>query len=382
MRFDLAGHVRFALRSTDPAVQRAVVHEMNPYAPDVEAGDDAAIPVELEELSIARPALSELQLAAGDGFVTGSDADRLYLVVGDRRASVPDALTDEPVRISFEPGFPLRPLFRQVLRPTLQLAALRGGGLAVHAAAVVRDGRAILVAGWSETGKTETALALAESGSQFLTDKWTLVGSGGEEAPGVTAAPFPINVGVRGWVLRYLPQLRTALPRRARLRFAAATSFGAASRPVRSLRRRGTAGALAEEARRALVLADRAALSPAEVAAAYGHAPLTGRVPIGLVVVLRTAPGAQVVARKAPLAAVAQRLAASALTERQGYFALRQRASYALGSGNDPAAVAAREAERISDLFATIPIVEVSTPFPTDPRRVAAALTPWLPKRT
>src|SRR5204862_272952 len=78
-----------------------------------------------------------------------------------------------------EPGFPIARAFGRVVRPTLQLAMLARGGAAVHSAAVELDGKAVLVAGWSESGKTETALALVEEGARFLSDKWTFVAEDG-----------------------------------------------------------------------------------------------------------------------------------------------------------------------------------------------------------
>ena len=57
----------------------------------------------------------------------------------------------------------------------LQLGHVARGAAVAHSAAVVLDGRAVLVAGWSESGKTETALALMEDGARFLSDKWTVL---------------------------------------------------------------------------------------------------------------------------------------------------------------------------------------------------------------
>jgi hypothetical protein len=375
MIFDIAGHVRLHLRSEDPDALRAVQRLMDPYGA-MDASTKAAPPVvELRELR-GEQAASEVQLAAVDALVTASDAERLYLVLGGRRASVPDALVDEPASVAFTRGFPMGPMYRQIVRPAMQLAALRGGGLAVHASAVVREGGAILVAGWSESGKTELALALAERGASFLSDKWTLLG--GDDA-GATAAAFPITVGVRRWLLRYAPRLRDALPGRSRARFAAAATWGAITSPIRSLRGGGAAGVLSSGATRALTLADRAALAPSELAAVYGHEPMTQRVPVSMLVVLRTVPDGDVVVREAGLPGVAERLAASAVTERQVYWALRQRAAFALGTPSRQAEVAAIEAERMVELLGSVPVVEVSAPFPTDPQRVVASLAPWLP---
>jgi hypothetical protein len=381
MTFDLAGHVRIVSTVSDDRTRSAIAAEMDPYEP----ADHGAAPVSppsvtLAQLDDANPSLDELQLAAGDGLVTGATGTGLFVLSGGHLASVPDALNDEPAEVRFSPGFPIRRLFRQVVRPALQLRALSTGSVAVHSAAVVRDGKAVLIAGWSESGKTETALALGEDGARFLSDKWTLVA--GEVGVGqdrtASAAPFPISVGIRRWVLPFLPRLRAALPRRASLQLSAAGAAGFVSRPVRALRRNGMAGLLAETADRAVALADRAALTPSEIAFAYGHAPIRERVQIGLVIVLRTVPGGDVTARDGDLQATVHRLSRSAVTERQAYFALRQRAAYGLGIPNEPSASAEQEIERLTDILQLVPIVEVSTPFPVDPRRTVAAVQPWL----
>ena len=381
MTFDLAGHARLISTLDDERIRAVVGAEMDPYLPADSVREPPTVPsVTLACHDAGVPSLDELQLASGDGLVTGSTATDLYVLSGRHLASVPDALHDEPAAIRFTPGFPTRRLVRQLVRPALQLRALAGGSVAVHSAATVRDGKAVLIAGWSESGKTETALAMAEDGARFLSDKWTLVSAedrdGAAHAP--SAAPFPISVGIRRWVLASLPRIRAALPRRARLQLAAAGAAGIASRPVRALRRNGMAGMLAETADRAVALADRAALSPTEIARAYGHAPIRERVPIGLLVVLRTVSGNDVTARDGDPVTTVRRLAHSALTERQAYFALRQRAAYALGIANDPAAAAALEAERLTSILQSVPIVEVSTPFPVDPRRTVAAVQSWL----
>ena len=385
MEFDLARHVRLHASLDVPQSLEAIEGEMDPYLAlgvgDGAGGDGGTPTVVLTHLHPDLPQLEELQLAAGDGLVTGAAGGDLYLLAGSLRARVPDAFADQPARIEFDPGFPIRRLFRQVVRPALQLRSLAGGSVACHAAAVERDGSAILVAGWSESGKTETALALVEAGAHFLSDKWTLLGpgEGAAGATGPTAAAFPISVGVRRWVLRYLPGLSRAIPRRARAQLVAARAAAVLSGPIRGRDRlRGVPAMLRDGAERAVALVDRVALSPSEIAAAYRHAPIRDRVPVGLVVVLRTVPGIRPSARPADPERISRRLAASAVTERQAYLALRQRAAYAAGS--DPAAPSAAEleADRLRTMLANVPIVEVSTPFPADPRAVVEALDPWL----
>ncbi len=380
--FDLAGHVRLLVESRDPGLQAAISRHMDPFPADSSL-DGAEVPsLLIHELAAEPRAAIELQLAAGDGFVTASDGSALYVTAGGRQASVPDAVHDDAPRIGVQRGYPLSGLFRSVVRPSLQLRALSGGSVAVHAAAVAVDGRAVLVGGWSESGKTETALSLLEEGASFITDKWTFLGGTGRglaEDSTVTASAFPISVGVRRWVLRYLPRLRSSLPARARAQLAAAGTYGVVTAPLRR-RQGGRLGTAAAGARRLGALADRVALTPTQIADAYGHRPVVERLPVALVAVLRTVPEGSVSVREADAGPVAQRLAASAVTERAAYHALRTRARYALATPADPWELAGRESARLEDLLARVTVVEVSAPFPTDPRRVAAALRPWLSK--
>jgi hypothetical protein len=371
MQFDLGGAVRLRLETDDPELTAAVTRQMDPYPAAADQADGA--PLVTIRLDQAGP-MQELQHRAGDGLVTGWDGTTLHAVAGTRRASVPDAYRNEPAAITFERGFPVGRHFRQVVRTALQLRALAGSTVAVHAAAVDTDDGAILVAGWSESGKTETALALAEDGRRFLSDKWTLVTSGEPSAIG-----FPINVGVRRWVLRYLPRLRAALPRRAQLQVAVAGAAAVVSAPVRGLRASGGGGMLAASVERAAALADRAALAPSELARAYGHPPILQPRPVKLLVALRSVPGDAVRAHEPNVDDLATRLAVTASAERQTYWAYRDRAAYASAVPDDVRTeVIAAEISLLRALLGQVPSVEVEAPFPIDPRRVVAAVEPWL----
>ncbi len=338
-----------------------VADQLDPFEP---RESDSQIPVLTIRERSGRRSFRELQNLAGDGWVTGHDGERLFVVAGDRACLFPG---DDGL-IEVEPGFPTRRLM-SVVRPALQLALLERGIPVLHAACVEVDGRAVLVAGWSESGKTETALALMERGGNFISDKWTLL------LPGARAGAFPIGVGIRRWVLRYLPRLRAGLPSGARTQLRAATFASVATAPIRGRSWRGPLGLLADATRRAVELGDRAGLSPAQVRAAYGDTQDASRTPpIGLVVVLRNGQSGEVSVEDGDAKRLAIRLALSGATEREPWIALRRRAAYAEARPVTSDDLVARDARAIEAALVGLPLVEVTAPFPTDPREVAGKI--------
>lgn len=373
LHYDLSGRLSFAVRGAGPDGERSVRRHMDPFQP--RPGSTNAADVIIDFASERRP-LVELQNPARDGMVTGSDGERLAFVAAGRACTLPDPLTERPARFVADPGFAVGPAFGTLVRPALQLALAARGAPAVHAAAVEVDGGAVLVAGWSESGKTETALALMEDGARFLSDKWTVFGRDRE------ASAFPVGVGVRRWVLPALPRLQAALPRAARAQLGVARAAERVTRPVRRGSRGGT---LLQTARRAMergvALADRAALSPSELREAYGQTDDPDRrVPVRLVAVLETTADNDLWAGDADPAEAAVRLARSAAYERRDWFALTERAGYALPQR--PVDAMARSVEHERRLLETalggVRVVRVRAPFPTDPRAVAAELSRWL----
>lgn len=351
------------LSGVDEATVHAVTPQMDPFPPL--AGDaPGADHVRLEEQ--AEPAvLTELQRPAGDGLVTATAGRGIRIVMDGRSCTVPDPLGDDPPVFALDPGFAAERLIRPFVKPALQLSLLRHERAAVHATAIERDGRAILVGGWSESGKTEVALALLEQEGSFLSDKWAVVGG-----DGVTA--FPMPVGIRRWVLPYLPRLRRALPARHRAQLGLAGAAGAALRP---LRRSGSRPVVA--AGTVVALAERASLRPSELSAAYGQRDDPARrVPLGTLVLLATVPDGPIEVRELDPAEAARRLAESGAYERRQWSALAERARHLRGTSAPPSAWEAAERERglLTGLLAEATVVEVAAPFPADPRVVAEAL--------
>jgi hypothetical protein len=320
--------------------------------------------------------VTEVLNPARDHVLSAYDGRELHLVRDGRVCSIPDPLRQRPAVVACEEQFPLESLIGKVVRPVLQLALLGGGCVAVHGACVEIAGRAVLLAGWSETGKTEIALALVEQGAAFLSDKWTLLDSGG------AASVFPIGVGVRRWVLPYLPRLARSLPPAAQRRFRAAALATMASRAARlASSRAGATGRAGELLKQALDQTSRAALTPSELRAAYGQQDdPTRRLPLGLLVLLTTAPTREVSVRRVSAEWAAARLARAAAYERRDFFALLQRRAYAepLVESDPVAEAIAAERRLLEPVLASVPAIEVRTAFPSDPRAAAAAVSRWL----
>jgi hypothetical protein len=373
MQFDLSGRLVIESLDDDERVARYIRGQMAPFQPTVESAGTRSADLVLAPSIDDMSAILEEQRPADDDLTTGTDGRRLYVLSKGRRCSIPDALDEGPIRFDYDPGFPLWRVFRTAVRPAMQVAlAASGRAVAVHAATVTLDGGAIVVAGWSESGKTETALGLMERGASFLCDKWTLRGSDG------VASAFPISIGIRRWVLDYLPTLRSSLTRAARLQFTAAGLASLVLEPVagRSAPSR-TSGFVADGARRVMAIGDRAAFEVAELRTAYGQTDDPERTdPVRLLVALRTVPGEDVRVQSAEPGEIAARLARSAAYERRHYFELLQRAGYALpnrSAAPQDRAIAADEAI-LRALFERVRVVVVDAPFPTDPRRVADAI--------
>jgi hypothetical protein len=373
--YDIAGRAAVTLLASLDERSRAVAKaELDPFRAEPAAGPrDVVLAAPPAEAPVR---IGELHNAAGDATVTGSDGQSLALRLGHRWCRLPDILAGGPLRFELEPGFPLARAFGPLVRPALQLGLLRHGFVSVHGTSVELDGGGIVVAGWSESGKTETALALMESGARFLSDKWTVVGPDG----GLTA--FPIGIGVRRWALPYLPCLRASLPRRTRAQFAAAAAADAGSRPLRERARGRLSGLAAETASRAITLADRAALTPSQLRAAYGQDDDPAReVPLRCVALLFNVDGDAPSVEPVQPAWAAARLARSAAFERRPWFALQERARYATPERTPREhveAIVERERALLEPVLTATTVLSVRAPFPADPRRAADAIVRYL----
>ena len=369
MKFDVAERALVVLHDESPSVRAAVSRSMDPYLPAC-GGVSGEPTIELTADPSIAPTFADVQHPARDGTTTATDATTLYLVHGERSCSIPDVASGTPFEIRYEPGYPVARLVRPVLRPALQIGLLDRHAITIHSSCVEIDGGALVVAGWSETGKTETALAFAEAGGRFIADKWTIVDDDR------IAWPFPISVGVRRWVLPHLPRLRSALPLRTRAQMGVAAGVGAFSRAAAL---GGRDGGLRRSLERAAALADRAALRLSELHVIYNHLGATHEVPrarLRTLAFLTTVRSARIVAEPADPRRIARRLVRTATYERRPFFGIDERRRFGLPNIDARAAssVEAREEERLTELLADLQLIEVQAPFPTDPRPVRDAI--------
>ena len=373
LHFQLAGRLTLAVEDLDAAQLRVARVELDPFEATSPVG---AADVVLTARRVEASRNAEVQGPANDATTTALEHEGEFMVLaGGRTCTVPAPPRPGAgaMRIGVERGFPLRAAWAPVIRPAMQLALHGTGACAAHAAAVEDAGRAILVAGWSESGKTEVALALVEAGATFVSDKWTVVGDDGE------ASAFPVSVGVRGWVLPALPRLRAALPRRARVQLAAAGATGRIVAPFAARGPRTRLGGLAATAvARAVALGDRAGLSPSDLRAAYDQRDDPARrLAVGTVVLLVTSRDDRVTVEEADPSWAARRLARTAAYERRAFAELQARAAYAGAEGRTEAWFEAvrREEELLGRALARAErVLRVTCPFPGDPRRVVEAL--------
>ena len=377
MWFDLGGAATVGFSGpVESAVVAYASSQLRPYRPAT-APEPPDLDVVLARSNAERdaplPGGLEIQNDAGDGLRTAWDGERTWILDGTRRCSLPDPMRDRPAVVEYQAGFPLWDIWGDLVRPVVALAALRHDAVVIHASAVEIDGRAVLVGGWSESGKTEVALALCERGGRFISDKWTIVRLDG------SVLPFPAPAGIRSWVLPYLPRLRSALRPTEKVQVAGARLASTVTSPLRRSRDpRLAVRAAAGAADRVTAVAARVSTSIERLRTVYGGdaADMCNPVPLGSCVLLATAPGSGVEIGTADATAVAARLADAAVFERMRYFGVGQRMAYAAGGPRrtGPEDVARIERERLERVLSGVRLMRVATGFPADPRPASDAI--------
>jgi hypothetical protein len=373
MRYELAGAVGLSIGpEVEPRIVRYVRGQMAPYVPVEPAEAEDSGVVRLRALPAGSREWLDIENSAGDGLTTAWDGERAFVLGGGASCSIPDPLRDDQPAFAMEAGFPLWDIWPSIVKPALSLAALRREAAIVHASSVAVDGRAVGVAGWSESGKTEVALALAEAGAAFVSDKWSIL------TRDRTVAPFPATVGVRRWVVRYLPRLKSGLSAPARVQLAGARVAATLTQPMRARAGGAVVRELSGVAISASEMADRVSMTTQGVRRIYG---VTGDpcqpLPLETVVLLTTArTGGRFSLEPIKPAAVAERLAQSAAFERRSYFSIARRIAYATDAAARTSLddAVAMERDVLTRILSGVRLFRARTDFPQDPRPLAEAI--------
>ncbi len=83
----------------------------------------------------------------------------------------------------------------------------RRGLYTIHATALEKNGRGVLIPGNSGRGKTTSFIALLRSGYRYLSDDHPLLRDAGTH---IDLLPFPIQINVTEQTVEFFPELRTA----------------------------------------------------------------------------------------------------------------------------------------------------------------------------
>ena len=109
------------------------------------------------------------------------------------------------------------------LLAVINMTALAKGVLPLHASAFTYRGTGVLAMGWAKGGKTETLLAFAARGAQYVGDEWVYLTPDG----GMHGVPEPIRLW--HWHIAQLDALRARLPATTRARLRSLPSVAAAA---------------------------------------------------------------------------------------------------------------------------------------------------------
>jgi hypothetical protein len=362
LHFDIGGAATVGVSGSEgPWVERLRA-VMRPW----DAADGADPDVGITLVDHDPPAPQELIGDTGDGLRLGARPGRAQVLIDDAWWSIPDGGDLHGLEASAR----LRPsrLATDVIRPAVMIHVGRTGGATLHASTVVDGDGPLILAGWSEAGKTETALAFVEDGATLLSDKWTVLRADG----GLVRLPGAVYI--RGWVLEYLGTLRDGLTMRMRGQRLAARAARLA--PWAARRLPGDAARdLADRLDVIAELGDRLRLDPETIAAISGRPAIGKSGPATRLILLRTRPDASIEVADCRPDEVIDALIASSSFERRSTTDLAVRASYARPP-LDLRSLDVRTEERaaLTKLLAPVRVMEVHAPFPTDPRRVRDAI--------
>ena len=212
--FDLHGIVGIRLVNATPGDLAVVKRQLGPIQGTLATDPDIVIRF-----------VDHLQLSSSVRYIGVEDAgftDDAFLILRGKyqtsvKAKIPfDQIGSRQFEIVCETGAPAVPLLIAIIN----LTALSKGVLPLHASALLYNGKGVLITGWSKGGKTETLLAFAANGAQFVGDEWIYLSMNGQQMYGI---PEPTRIWY--WHLQEMPGYKAMVNRKDLLRLQALDLF-------------------------------------------------------------------------------------------------------------------------------------------------------------
>jgi hypothetical protein len=169
--------------------------------------------------------VDRIQLSSSIRYIGVEDAgftdDAFLILRGKYQSSIKvqipfDQIGSGQCEIVCESGLPAIPLLIAIIN----LTALSKGVLPLHASALLYNGKGILITGWSKGGKTETLLAFAANGAEYVGDEWIYLSSDGQRMYGI---PEPTRIWY--WHLQEMERYKAMVKRKDLRRLQALNFF-------------------------------------------------------------------------------------------------------------------------------------------------------------
>ena len=201
--FDLHGIVGIRLINAGPSDLAAVKRQLGPIQSVLSRDPDIVIRF-----------VDRMQLSSSVRYIgvedTGFTEDAFLILRGKYQKSIKvqipfDQIGSRQCEIVCESGVPAVPLLIAIIN----LTALSKGVLPLHASALLYNGKGVLITGWSKGGKTETLLAFAANGAQYIGDEWIYLSADGQRMYGI---PEPTRIWY--WHLQEMPRYKAMVKRK------------------------------------------------------------------------------------------------------------------------------------------------------------------------
>jgi hypothetical protein len=326
--FDLHGIVGIRVLDARPGDVQTVLRQVGPLIGPLDREPDVVVRF-VDELPVTgRMTYAGLDAAATD--------EHFYLLRGKdgavARTLLPVADVGGRCEIVAERGAGRV----QHLLAIINMTALAKGVLPLHASAFTYQGAGVLATGWAKGGKTETLLAFAALGAEYVGDEWVYLTPDGM----MHGVPEPIRLW--HWHVAQMPDLLAGLPRLTRARLRALPSAAASATALGS----SLPGLPASVLRRAAPVVSRQAYVQVPPARLFGEDAIALHGRLDHLVLVASHDRDDVVVEPLSGATVAAHMAASLEEERAPFLQVYRQFRYLLPERRSPIVEQALDIER------------------------------------